>query len=225
MLSVIPTPIGNKEDITLRALRLLDEVQVIFCEDTRTTINLLRMYHIEYRTKKLLSFTSHTQERFLGEYIEYIRDTHCWLVSEAGMPWLSDPWKELIRFCREYSLPFEILPWANALLPAVIATPTDTKNFIFLWFPPTKKGRQTFFTNILQSVYPVYIYESVHRITKTLKQMNDLWYTWQVFIARELTKMYEEYRIGTIQEMLGNIESGDLVVKWEFVVWFFWNIV
>jgi len=86
MLSFIPTPIGNKEDITLRALRLLRELDIIFCEDTRTTIKLLRMYDVEYRNKKLLSYTSHTAPNKLEQYLELIKNTHCGVVSEAGTP-------------------------------------------------------------------------------------------------------------------------------------------
>ena len=223
MLSFIPTPIGNKEDITLRALRLLKELDILFCEDTRTTIKLLRMYDIEYRNKKLLSLTSFTSPNKIWEYLELIKNTTCGVVSEAGTPGLSDPGKHLIKLCWEYALPFEILPWANAVIPAVIAAPTNTSTFVYMWFPPTKKGRQTFLQKILQSVYPVFIYESVHRIEKLLTQMEDLWYEGSVLIAREISKMYEEYKIWTTQDILRMIQDWSLVIKWEFVVWFFDN--
>lgn len=221
MLSFVPTPIGNKEDITLRGLRLLEELDILFCEDTRTTIKLLRMYEIEYRNKQLLSFTSHTAPNKLEQYLELIKNNHCGVVSEAGTPWLSDPGKHLIKLCREYHLPFEVLPWANALIPTVIATPTNTTNFVYMWFPPTKKGRKTFLTKIIQSVYPVFIYESVHRIQKLLEQMEDLWYNGKVIIMRELTKMYEQIEAWTTQELLKKMENWDMPIKGEFVVWFF----
>jgi 16S rRNA (cytidine1402-2'-O)-methyltransferase len=95
-------------------------------------------------------------------------------VSEAGCPGLSDPGKELIKYCRERNIPFEVLPGANALLSAVIASYTDTSSFVYLGFPPTKKGRQTFFTHMLTYKKPVYIYESVHRVEKTLRQLHEL---------------------------------------------------
>ncbi len=223
MLSFIPTPIGNKEDITLRALRLLKELDVLFCEDTRTTIKLLRMYDIEYRNKKLLSLTSFTSPNKIWGYLELIKNNNCGVVSEAGTPGLSDPGKHLIKLCWEYTLPFEILPWANAVIPAVIAAPINTSTFVYMWFPPTKKGRQTFLQKILQSVYPVFIYESVHRIEKLLTQMEDLWYQGSILIAREISKMYEEYKIWTTQDILRMIQDWSLVIKWEFVVWFFDN--
>jgi len=221
MLSFIPTPIGNKEDITLRALRLLKETDVLFCEDTRTTIKLLRMYEIEYRNKKLLSLTSFTWSHKIMEYLELIKNNVCGVVSEAGTPGLSDPGKKLIELCWEYWLLFEVLPWANAVIPVVIATPTNTSSFVYMWFPPTKKGRQTFLKKILQSIYPVFIYESVHRIEKLLIQMEDLWYKWQMIIGREISKMYEEYKTWSAQELLGMVQDWSLIIKWEFVVWFF----
>lgn len=221
MLSFIPTPIWNKEDITLRALKLLENVSVLFCEDTRTTIKLLRMYEIEWKTKKLYSFTSYTPENKIWEYIELVRDQDCGVVSEAGTPWLSDPGKHLIKLCWDFQLPFEILPWANALIPWVIACPTDTSSFVYKWFLPQKKGRQTVLKEIIQSVYPVFAYESVHRIEKLLKQLDDLWYTGRIYIGREISKMYEQHLVWTTQEMLKYIQDWILQIKWEFVVWFY----
>lgn len=177
------------------------------------------MYEIEYREKKLIPYTSYVKR--IDQYIEMIRDEPCGVVSEAWCPGLSDPWKSLIKLCREEDLPFEILPWANALLPAVVATPTDTSKFVYLGFPPHKKGRQTFLQWILQESRPVYIYESVHRIQKLLKQMKEFGYEWEILIGRELTKMYEEYKVGSVDDILELIEQKKLVIKWEFVVGFF----
>lgn len=219
MLSFIPTPIWNREDITLRALRLLQESTVLFCEDTRTTKNLCRMYEIEYREKKLIPYTSYIKN--ISQYIESLREEQCGVVSEAGCPWLSDPGKSLIQLCHEEKIPFEILPWANALIPAVVATPTDTSKFIYMGFPPHKKWRQTFLQSILQQSYPVYIYESVHRIEKLFKQLKEMEYDGNVIVARELTKMFEEYRTWTLDEIIAMIDEKTLVIKGEFVVWFY----
>ena len=220
MLSVIPVPVGNREDITLRWLRLLKELDIFFCEDTRTTRKLMRMYEIDARTKELYSLTSFTHESQLQKYINILLEKNCWLVSEAWTPGLSDPWKSLIKLCREWNVKFEVLPWANALIPAVIAAYVDTSSFVYKWFPPTKKGRQTFFTQIIQSELPVFIYESVHRVWKTLKQMKELWFAGLVFMTRELSKMHEQHEYGTIDEMMEKIENGSIVVKGEFVLWF-----
>ncbi len=223
MLSFIPTPIGNKEDITLRALRLLKELNVFFCEDTRTTIKLMRMYEIEYRTKELFSLTSFTSDRQILDYVDRMRHEDCGVLSEAWTPWLSDPWKSLIKICREYDVKFEILPWANALISPVIATPSDTSSFVYKWFVPLKKGRKTFFEDVLQTVQvvlqPVYMYESVHRIQKSLTQLHKLWYTGKILIARELTKMYEQYETWSVEEIIAKIESWAIPLKGEFVLW------
>ena len=220
MLSIIPTPIGNKEDITLRALRLLKELSVFFCEDTRTTRKLMRMYDIDSRTKQLYSLTSFTGEWQLNKYMGLLGEQDCGLVSEAGCPGLSDPGKHLIKLCREWSIPFEVLPWANALLPGVIASYTDTSKFVYLGFPPAKKGRQTFFKNMIEYDIPVYIYESVHRVEKTLTQIQALWFSGRVFMSREISKMHEQHTRGTIEELLAKIAWGDIPLKGEFVLGF-----
>lgn len=225
MISFIPTPIWNKEDITIRALRILKESELLLCEDTRTTIKLLRMYDIEYRTKTLHSYTSYSSEEKISQIILSNKYTSIWVVSEAGTPWLSDPGKSIIKLCWDYSLPFEILPWANALIPAVIATPTNTSTFVYMWFVPQKKGRITFLKNILQCVnndlQPVYMYESVHRVQKLLTQLQELWYAGNVSIARELTKLYEQYLTWTPWELLEFITTSKLQLKGEFVIWLY----
>lgn len=220
MLYIIPTPIWNKEDITLRWLRLMQEVHIFFCEDTRTTRKLMRMYEIDYRTKHFHTLTSFSGEGKLQHYINLLLENDCALVSEAGTPWLSDPGKNLIKLCWERNIPFEVLPGANAIIPAVVASYTDTTKFTYLWFPPIKKGKQTFLTQILHSVYPVYIYESVHRVEKTLKKLKSMWFTWKVFLVRELSKMYEQKVWGTIDEILGQIVWWEIPMKWEFVIGF-----
>lgn len=220
MLSIIPVPVWNKDDITVRWLKLLKDLHVFFCEDTRNLQKLFRMYEIDRRNKKLYSLNSFTSEKSLLFYRELMEEHHCWLVSDAWTPWLSDPWKSLIKYCRERWMKFEVLPWATALIPWVVASYWDTSKFVYMWFPPTKKGRQTFFTKILQYDYPVYIYESVHRVEKTLKQMKALWFTWTVFVAREISKLYEQYAYWSIDEVLLQIEAWEIPMKWEFVLWF-----
>lgn len=222
MLSIIPTPIGNKEDITLRALRLLWELNILFCEDPTTTKKLLKMYEIDYKwtDKQLYTFNSFLSDRQRIKFIELIKNQNVWLVCEAGTPGLSDPAKELIRQCRLNDITFEILPWATALIPAVISSNRDTTQFSFYWFLPKKKGKQTMMKKIIASDYPVYIYESVHRIEKTLWEMKDLWFVWHVMLCRELTKIYEQYVFGTIDELLLKIKNNQIPMKWEFVLWF-----
>jgi 16S rRNA (cytidine1402-2'-O)-methyltransferase len=220
MLSFIPTPIGNKEDITLRALRLLRELPVLFCEDIWTTRRLLSMYEISASDKKLYSLTSHTSTNSVNFYVELMSEQNCGVVSEAWTPWLSDPGKHLIKLCREQNIPFEVLPWANALVPVVVATPFDTSVRLYYGFLPQKKWRQTVLKEILQSVYPVYIYESVHRIEKLMKELTLLEYSWTVLIARELSKLFEQYFHGSVDEVQEAIKNKKIPLKGEFVVCF-----
>jgi len=220
MLFVIPTPIWNKEDITLRALRLFNELSIFFCEDTRTTMKLMKMYDIDIRNKRFHSLTSFTSKWQFDQYLLMLQEGDCGIVSEAGMPWLSDPWKHLIKLCRERNIKMEVLPGANALLPGVIAAYVDTSRFVYMWFPPLKKWRQTFFKKLLSYDIPVFIYESVHRVEKTLKQIQNLWYDWEVFLSREISKMYEQHAHWSIEEILTSIENKSIVLKGEFVLWF-----
>ncbi len=220
MLSLIPVPIWNKDDITVRWLKMLEELQVFFCEDTRNLQKLCRMYDIDRRNKKFYSLTSFSNEKTYEFFKWLIQEHHCWMVADAGTPWLSDPWKDLIKMCWDFWLEFEVLPWATALIPAVVWSYCNTSKFVYLWFPPTKKGRQTFLQWILQYDYPVYIYESVHRFEKTLKQMKEYGFEWTVFMFRELSKAFEQKEKWTIDEMLEKVEKWEIVVKWEFILWF-----
>lgn len=139
MLYLIPTPIGNREDITLRALRLLNELSVLLCEDTRTLRSLCAMYDIPTQHKTLHSLTSFTNPTMIQHFISQMKAGDCGLVSEAGTPGLSDPGKEMIKICFQQNIPFEILPGANALIPAVVGSGFDTKQFVFYGFMPAKK--------------------------------------------------------------------------------------
>lgn len=222
MLSIIPTPIGNKDDITLRALKLLKNLQWFFCEDPMTTKKLMSMYEIDYKTsdKQLYTFNSFLSDRQREKYIEIAKSEHVWLVCEAWTPGLSDPAKEFIRQCRIHGIKFEILPWATALIPAVIWSNRDTTQFAFFGFLPKKKGRQTVMKTIVNSDYPIYVYESVHRIEKTLQEMKVLGFVWHVMLCRELSKLHEQYVYGTLDELLSHIQSWIIPMKWEFVLWF-----
>ena len=181
MLYFIPTPIWNLDDITLRALKLFKELNIFFCEDTRTFKSLLTKYEIDYTWKQFFSITSYTNAWKLEFYKKLMEENDVGVVSEAWSPWLSDPGKELVRIAWEEGFKFEVLPGANALVPSVVSACFDTSKFIYLWFLPQKKWRQTTFKYILEQKYPVFIYESVHRIEKTLWQLKDLWFNWKIF--------------------------------------------
>ncbi len=220
MLSIIPTPIWNKEDITLRALRLFKELNIIFSEDPMTTKKLLKMYDIPYHDKKFYTFNSFLTDRQFWLYISIIKEQHVWLVSEAGTPGLSDPAKELIKHCWLQDIRFEVLPGANALIPAVVWSNWDTTQFAFWWFLPKKKGKQTAIKKIIASDYPIYVYESVHRVVKTLEECRDAWFQGQVMVCRELSKLHEQYACWMLDEILLKIQHNLIPMKWEFVLGF-----
>jgi len=223
MLYIIPTPIGNSQDVTLRSLEMYRKLGIFLCEDTRTFKKLLNILEIDAKWKQFFALTSFTDKWKLDFYTKLISEQKVGLVSEAGMPGISDPGKEIIKICWKNNLDFEILPWANAISLGIVGACFDTSNFVFLGFLPIKKWRQTKFQYIIDSPISVFVYESVHRIEKTLTQLQKLGFDRKVFVWRELTKMYEQKICKPINEILDMIKTKDLVIKWEFVVWFEWQ--
>lgn len=219
MIYIIPTPVGNSQDITLRALDLFKNLNIFLCENTNTTKKLFAMYDITTAGKKFYHYTSH-QNNQLDFFADLIKDNDIWMMSESGTPWLSDPSKELVRICREKDLKFEVLPGANALVPAIVGSDFDTSEFLFWWFLPLKKWRQTKLQYICESEYPIYIYESVHRIEKLFAELKKINYLGHICIHRELSKKFEQKLSGNVDEMVQYLANGTLVLKGEFVVWF-----
>ena len=218
MLYFVPTPIWNKEDITMRALRLLKEINVLICEDTRTAKKLLSMYDISTVWKEFFSITSFTSQGKLEFYAKLLQENDAIVVSEAGTPWLSDPWKSLIQLCNENQIPFFFLLGANALVPSIVAAGFDTTEFTFIWFLPQKKWRQTILKSILERENSTFFYESVHRMPKLLEELKNLNFQWKIFIAREISKVFEQFFTGNLAECEEFIKSWKIVIKWEFVV-------
>ena len=218
MLYFVPTPIWNKEDITLRALRLLQNVKILICEDTRTAKKLLMMYDISVAWKEFYALTSFTSCGKLKFYCELLQENDAVMVSEAWTPWLSDPWKSLVQLCNENKIPFSVLPWANALVPAIVAAWFNTTEFNFIWFLPQKKWRQTALNEMLEKKTPTFFYESVHRIPKLLDELEALQFSWTIFMARELSKCFEQYFTWGLCECIEMVKKWDLALKGEFVV-------
>lgn len=218
MLYFIPTPIWNKEDITLRALRLFKEVQIFICEDTRTAKKLLSMYNISLEEKMFYSLTSFTSKWKLEYYRNILKENNAIMISEAGSPWLSDPWKSLVQVCNENEISYSVLPGANALIPSVVAAGFDTTEFQFIWFLPSKKWRKSTLANIVNCDIPTFFYESVHRMIKLLEELSELKFSWKIFIARELSKLHEQYFTWDLKECESLIKSGNIQIKGEFVV-------
>ncbi len=224
---VVATPIGNLEDITLRALRILKEVDLILCEDTRVTSRLLVKYEIgtatiSYPSDSLRAGHSPAKSSKIDKILDMIESGKTLaLVSDAGTPTISDPGSLLVSKIRESFPDIKIIsiPGPSAVVSALAASGLPASDFLFLGFLPHKKGRETLFKEIATSKRTVVFYESSHRILKTLEALGrHLSTERQVVIARELTKIYEEVISGTPSEVLNYFEQNTEKVKGEFVV-------
>jgi len=218
-LYIVATPIGNLEDITLRALRVLGEVDAILCEDTRVTAKLLQKYDIQ---KSLISYHSHSKLSKVEKVFELLEEgKNLALVSDAGTPCISDPGVMLVAQVREHfggKVNIIPIPGPSAVISALSASGLPSSEFLFLGFLPHKKGRETLFKEIAASERTVAFYESPHRIVKALESLQKFAPDKKVVIARELTKIYEEFVSGTAAELLAHFEIHKDTVRGEFVV-------
>ncbi len=215
-LSLIPTPIGNMEDISQRSIDSLKNVDVIYCEDTRVTSKLLQKLDIQ---NKLVSFHAHNEHQKLEQIIDFLQGgAHAGLVSDAGTPGISDPGYLLVRACIEQHIAVEVLPGPVAFIPALVASGLPCDKFYFEGFLPHKKGRKTRMEFLASMPCTVVLYESPHRINKCVEEIvNYIGPNRNICIARELTKVYEEYIRGTATEVLSELNSrpklkGEIVV-------------
>jgi 16S rRNA (cytidine1402-2'-O)-methyltransferase len=222
-LYIIATPIGNLEDITFRALRILREVDLILCEDTRVTKKLLDYYQIE---KPLLSYHQHSKLQKINYILDLLeKDNNLALVSDAGTPGISDPGNLLIEeIVEKLGEKVKIIPVAgsSAVTAAASISGFPMDRFLFLGFPPAKRKRQKFFKEVIESKYPVIFYESPYRIIKTLNELklatgNEQQET-RIVVARELTKKFETVYRGKIEEVLKKIEKDKILGEFVVVV-------
>ena len=216
---VIATPIGNLEDITLRALRVLKEVDLILCEDTRVTKKLLQHYDIETQTHSYNAHASDQKHDKILQTLEVGNDVA--LVSDAGTPSVSDPGMKIVSMVYQ-TLPdvsVVTIPGASALIAAISIAGLPVSEFTFLGFLPHKKGRQTLFQEIADSKRTIVFYESVHRIEKTLDTLNEvLDETREIVVARELTKLHEELVRGSAKSIAEYFTAHPEKCRGEFVV-------
>ena len=201
ILYIVATPIGNLEDITLRALKILKEVDLIAAEDTRQTLKLLNHFEI---SKPLISYHRHNEEIKTEILIKKLKEGQkIALVSDAGTPGICDPGEEVIKKCIEENIKIIPIPGACALINALIGSGIDTKNFIFLGFLPlNKKLRNKKLKEIGDSIYTTIIYEAPHKLNSTLKDLKEILEDRQIVLAREITKIHEEFIRGNISEIL-----------------------
>lgn len=215
-LFLVPTPIGNMEDITLRALRVLREVDFVLCEDTRTTKNLLKHYEIDQRC---MAYHIHNEHQQLKQIIAQIKTSQSVaLVSDAGTPGISDPGFLLLRECIAEGIEVECLPGATAVIPAVVNSGLPCDSFYFSGFLPHKKGKESTLRRLSEMKETVVFYESPHRLAKTLVMMQSFFAEdTPISISRELTKIHEENFRGTLADAIAHFPV-DKEVKGEIVV-------
>ncbi|MFR9503167.1 MAG: 16S rRNA (cytidine(1402)-2'-O)-methyltransferase [Rikenellaceae bacterium] len=214
-LYIVPTPIGNLEDITLRAINVLKDVDFILAEDTRTTLFLLKHLGIEKRLYSHHKFNEHATVKMVAESIVAGRNVA--LVSDAGTPGISDPGFLLVRTCVEQGIDVETLPGATAFVPALVQSGFPCDRFCFEGFLPQKKGRNKHFISLCDEERTMIFYESPYRVIKTLEQMIEFFgEERQVSVSRELTKKFEQTVRGTLAEVLSYFLAHE--PKGEFVV-------
>ena len=214
VLNIVPTPIGNLEDITLRSLDTLKNSDYILCEDTRVSKKLLNKYNIEVR---LVSFHSFNEHKTVQKHINQILDGKVVsLISDAGTPSISDPGFLIVRESIKNNIEINCLPGATALIPAIVNSGLSSERFVFEGFLPTKKGRNKRIKNLVDEKRSIVIYESPKRILKLINDlMGFLGEDRKASISRELSKIYQENIRGTLKELYDKLEN--INIKGEFV--------
>ena len=215
MLYLVPTPIGNLKDITLRAIEVLKEVDLILAEDTRTTSHLLNHYQV---TKQLSPYHQHNEHKVLHHLVsQLLEGKKMAIVTDAGTPGISDPAFLLVRECIKAGVKIECLPGATAFVPALVNSGIPTNRFCFEGFLPLKKGRQTIFKKLAEEERTMIFYESPLRLVKTLEEMATYFgETRPCSVSRELSKLFEENKRGTLREAADHFKQK--TVKGEIVI-------
>ena len=217
MLTVVPTPIGNLEDMTFRAIRILKEADLILAEDTRTSKKLITHFEIETPLK---SYHQHNEHKVLENIINTLESgSNIALISDAGTPAISDPGFLLVRECVKRRIKVECLPGATAFVPALVASGLPADKFFFEGFLPHKKGRQTRLKYLAELPYTFLIYESPYRLIKCLKQLaefcgNDR----TACVCREISKFFEDVYTDSLENLIRHYEKNKDKVKGEIVI-------
>lgn len=216
MLYIVPTPVGNLEDITLRAVRLLKEADFVLAEDTRTSSKLLK--HLEIQVP-MYSYHKFNEHKAVASLVERIRDcqNHVALISDAGTPGISDPGFLLVRECVKCDIDVQCLPGATAFVPALVSSALPAEKFVFEGFLPQKKGRQTRLNFLKQETRTMIFYESPYRVLKTLTQFAEVFGSErQAAAVREISKIHEECVRGTLAALVEHFTKNE--PRGEFVI-------
>lgn len=213
-LYIVATPIGNLEDISLRALRILKNVDLILCEDTRVSKKLLGSYQIDTPT---LSYHQHSKINKINLILDKLDNgTNLALISDAGTPGISDPGNILVEKVVAKNHLVIPIPGPSAVIAALSVSGFPSDKFLFLGFIPKKKGKQKFLNNIKNQTLTVVFYESVYRVEKTLQQISEIMPDCELMLAKEITKQFETFFRGTAQQVLDQLQQSK--IKGEFVV-------
>ncbi|MDP0506404.1 MAG: 16S rRNA (cytidine(1402)-2'-O)-methyltransferase [Fusobacterium sp. JB019] len=214
MLYIVATPIGNLEDITLRAVRILKEADYIFAEDTRVTKKLLN--HLEI-SNTLYRYDEHTKQHQVENIVNLLKEgKNVALVTDAGTPCISDPGYEVVDKALKEGLQVTPIPGVSAMTAAASVAGVSMRRFIFEGFLPKKKGRQTLLKSLAEEKRTIMFFESPHRVIKTLNDVREYIGNKEVVLVREITKIYEEIIRGTIEELIERLQ--DKTLKGEFVI-------
>jgi len=223
LVYLIPTPIGNIDDISVRSLKLLTEIQILFCEDTRVTKKLLNLLsarnQIKFNIEQFISFHSHNDKKVLSSLHKDIFEKNIAFMSDAGMPCVSDPGASLVKYCQENSIDYEVLPGANAALLAYSSSGMESSKFIFYGFLPHHGiDRKNALNEVINLIYPVIIYEAPHRIAKLASELEVICPKRRLFAIKEATKKFEKKFYSKIQEFPNFLNSINTKGEWALVL-------
>ena len=223
MLSLVPTPIGNIGDISLRAIELLSSADVLLCEDTRVTKKLIHILKERYNTifkedQDFISLHSHNEKHFIEKLEPSFFESNVVYISDAGMPGISDPGQGLVEYCLKNSIKYDVLPGANAVLTAFVASGFQKTQMLFLGFLDHKgSSRSAGLQKALYNGFTTILYESPHRLEKLLNELIEEASEREIFVAKELTKKYQKYLRGTAEEILQKLD-GNYRGEWVVVL-------
>lgn len=224
MLTLVPTPIGNLEDISFRSLEALKSAELFLCEDTRVTKKLLTLlsekYNLTFACTQFQSFHHHNQEKLLATFdITAFKEKNIVYVSDAGMPCISDPGATLVEFCIQNDIAYEVLPGANAILTAYALSGFDYAQFSFFGFLPHKgKERQNAFNKLMMSPFVAIVYESPHRLLKFLEELSVYDENRVIFLAKEITKKFQTTYKGSAKTLFEQLKKTAIKGEWVVVI-------